>query len=535
MSKIPFLPGTTFSDQLKKDYHVPQTLKFYNGYCFMDTPNKKIGNENLENQINDTNYDLTDKMPFSEIEKRVQVEPFIPEFVKLDNKVLRFYGWFKQSIVESPQETYQVRRVVLYYYLLDDTILIVEPCKENSGILQGKFVKRHKIPRHHENYTFWNWKQLNRGIDFSVYGKNIRLYDCDEFTLNFLTSKGLDLNLPEKCPDDVYHSNRSHLNDLQQTKTKNEVDKLWRFIELDRNVLRFYALWDESKKCLFGQKHYCIIHYYLVNNSVEVIEKHTPNDGRDPCSVLISRHKIPMDRYNIASTFPSIVLEYNEKEISQYIEPHLLKIGEIIKIYNREFFIYGMDQFTVNYYQNMYPSYETREINVIEKEAEPIKMEIPPYNNFGSYEDSMQSVVSIIPQPPKKNYVKMMENDIKKLRYEAKLITDNELFKPRRFIINYHLGTDMISIFEKPMRNSGMCAGMFLEMTRIPIPSSDVNNPTYYTPQDIYIGGKLRILSNVFEIINADLFVLNYIKENMNDFSESTIKGFELAINGKME
>ena len=39
-----------------------------------------------------------------------------------------------------------------------------------------------------------------------------------------------------------------------------------------------------------------ILHYYLVDDSVEVREVHEPNDGRDPFPVLLRRQKLPKDR-----------------------------------------------------------------------------------------------------------------------------------------------------------------------------------------------------------------------------------------------
>ena len=49
--------------------------------------------------------------------------------------------------------------------------------------------------------------------------------------------------------------------------------------------------------------------------------------------------------------------------------------------------------------------------------------EVPPYNGFGSQEDSMQSCLSLIPQPPKKDFIKMLENDGRVLRFEAVMVS----------------------------------------------------------------------------------------------------------------
>ena len=48
--------------------------------------------------------------------------------------------------------------------------------------------------------------------------------------------------------------------------------------------------------------------------------------------------------------------------------------------------------------------------------------ELPPYNGFGSLEDSKQSCLSLIPQPPKKDLMRMLENDGKVLRFAAILV-----------------------------------------------------------------------------------------------------------------
>ena len=42
-------------------------------------------------------------------------------------KVLRFYAFFKEAVVESPTENYRVRNVTILYYLEDDTLQINEP------------------------------------------------------------------------------------------------------------------------------------------------------------------------------------------------------------------------------------------------------------------------------------------------------------------------------------------------------------------------------------------------------------------------
>lgn len=47
---------------------------------------------------------------------------------------------------------------------------------------------------------------------------------------------------------------------------------------------------------------------------------------------------------------------------------------------------------------------------------------IPPYNGFGSLEDSLQNCLALVPEPPKKDVIKLLENNLKVLRYIARLV-----------------------------------------------------------------------------------------------------------------
>ena len=49
--------------------------------------------------------------------------------------------------------------------------------------------------------------------------------------------------------------------------------------------------------------------------------------------------------------------------------------------------------------------------------------DVPPYNFHGSLDDSLQNLRKVIPVPPRRDYVKYMDNFGKLLRYEAKLVT----------------------------------------------------------------------------------------------------------------
>lgn len=82
------------------------------------------------------------KAPENDSIPRVQ-----PPWLKYDRKVLRYYAYFQEHVVESRLENYRIRPVQIYYYLSDETIYITEKKVENSGVPQGVFLKRQKVPK----------------------------------------------------------------------------------------------------------------------------------------------------------------------------------------------------------------------------------------------------------------------------------------------------------------------------------------------------------------------------------------------------
>lgn len=96
-------------------------------------------------------------------------------------QVLKFDAYFMEEVAMSPEENYRIRQVGLYYYLEDDSMCIIEPKVKNSGLLQGKLMKRHRVPKN-EHGDFYHWKDLNLGINLTIYGRTYRLVNCDCFT-----------------------------------------------------------------------------------------------------------------------------------------------------------------------------------------------------------------------------------------------------------------------------------------------------------------------------------------------------------------
>lgn len=453
----------------------------------------------------------------------VPVSNVVPAFVGRD-QVLIFFAYFKQTVHESPDEFYCIRPVKILYYLEDDSIAVIEPTVENSGIPQGKFIKRQCLPKS-DLGECWHWKDFNIGLDVTFYGKNFLIYDCADWTKEFMTAEGIILNEPIKCPVDPYMDARNRPS--PSTHTTNNYDKLKQFLELDRKVLKFQCIWDD-RDSMFGEVIPCVLHYYLVDDTMEIREVHSRNDGRDLFPVLSGRQRMPIDRCNLSPSFPTVAMEITEHEIHQWFEPKHFKLGETVFIMGRRFFLNDCDNFTADYYKKKF-NVDFKSIDVSEKAPTTVKHKIPPYNGFGSLEDSLQSCLSLVPQPPKKDFIKMLENDKKVLRYDSILDSKRPEDKLRKFVISYRLADDMISIHENAQRNSGIIGGKFLTQTRVRKPHCQIDSPDFFTPADFSIGAVIEVFNHRFVITGADEYVLKYLELCPGKFPANVIESFRKA------
>ena len=76
----------------------------------------------------------------------------------------------------------------------------------------------------------------------------------------------------------------------------------------------------------------------------------------------------------------------------------------------------------------------------------------------------------------------------------------------------------MMTIYEPPVRNSGIIGGKFLERTRVAKPNSPPDQPVFYGPQDFHIGAVIEVFRHRFLITNADEYVLKYMEDHNEQF-----------------
>jgi hypothetical protein len=131
--------------------------------------------------------------------------------------------------------------------------------------------------------------------------------------------------------------------------------------------------------------------------------------------------------------------------------------------FNRPFKILGCDEFTADYYLKNYRRNFPLGGFEDPPQKERGKITIPPYNGYGSEEDSLGNCLRLTNKPPKKDYYKYINNDKLILRFLARLNTRVTEDLDRRFLISFFLSDDSIQVYEMNNRNSGIWEGKFLE------------------------------------------------------------------------
>jgi len=522
-SRVPLLPGHIFDDPYKTAYHKKQQFALKDGVMCEDT-----------SQISENiNLDLLDRMrtqtPCPPEQTRDAPEnDYIPRiqapWVKYDRQVLKFDSYFQESVVENKTENYRVRFCQIFYYLTDGTIHVTEPKIENSGIPQGLFINRKQIPKHHDSRSNekFTWRDFNLSSNMTFYDRTFRVINCDDFTRQFMESHGVVLNGPEELPTDAfgYHTKIRDIKipppDYKEYKEYYEValggghpnGGLDKYLTNDRKVLSFDIMWNDTTLC--GGVNYYRLNYFLADGTIEVKEIRKQNNGKDPFPLLLRRSKLPMDPF--LTHYPGMSLK---KEV--YYKPEDLICGNSVKIYNRPCLIYDCDEFTKKFYRDAF-GVDQKPIELSKQKYQKYEMQIPPYNGYGSEEDSLGNCFSLMPKPPHKNLNKMFNCDQYILRFNARLLSENREDNNRDFIISFFCGDDTIQVYLKTERNSGITQGSYLARGR-----HKNNEGTFYHENDMQIGATISLNGSRFQLLSSDEFTTNYMKCRPNVFNSCDV------------
>ncbi|KRX06660.1 hypothetical protein PPERSA_13139 [Pseudocohnilembus persalinus] len=426
---------------------------------------------------------------------------FQPDYVYMDRQTLRFYGYFQESVCESNLESYRVRNVIIYYYLDDNTISMIEPKQMNSGINQGIFLKRQKVLRGDNSGKFFGVEDFRVGEDVIIFGKNIRINAVDEYTREFFENIGQPQEQDQQVGIQDNWSTKTLIKP-KPVKDKAMTDYMEhklgggkpnpakQFLENDRKVLKFYVYSDSPY----------ILHYFLADDTIEIREINFQNSGKDPFPLLLRRQKLPR---KFALNQPG------QTYAEDYVKPQDIQQGSYVSAFGRNFLVQGCDPYTNRYYHEKY-NIEFPVGSVQEPQPKQLpSRQIPPYNGFGDEEDSLGYVYRLEPKAPRKDFFKWVDNQVN-LRFWAKFNTKKPEDVNRRFIITYFLNDDSLMVYEPDQRNSGQVSGKFLERKKY---KNIQKNNQIFQPTDFIVGRDILINGTSFHLEDADEFTKKWFSQ----------------------
>ena len=552
-------------DKLKNDLNINSkgfktTNNFYNSYHDLNKTDNNFNSFKNVSKKNNSEY-LTNNNPnkttynsfYNKNNNKTERESLsiynesypriLPQWIKYNDSVLKFYAYFNEHVIETVSENYRSRKVHIYYYLSDDTIHIDEIREENSGLPQGYFLKRHRIVNK-ESKDYYHWSDLNLGKELEVYGKRFKIFDCDDFTkrfydenAKFYNNPSLKLNPPEefiapsKIEDITNIKGRDgstletrrdeNLKNIAEYKEYVEVKlkgghpnkNLKQFLENDRKVLNFNILWYDEKYDK-EEKPY-IMNYYLADNMIEVREIKVNNSGKDNFPYLLRKCKLPKKPQ--FSYCPGLLTKRLDN-YNDFYTPRDLALGSYINIYNRSCLIYDCDDFTKFWYKKNL-GIDMEPIRLKKNPPQQIIHPIPPHNGYGSEEDSLLSVYYLTPVNRIRDMIKMFKQDKHIMRYYSKLISPIPSDAERSFIVSVFCRDDSVQIFEMAGKNSGRESGKFMERQKVKNPYTQ----KYYSQNDFVKGKNIYVNKYIFRLLECDEYTKKYMIDNPDIFKDSDL------------
>jgi EF-hand domain-containing protein 1 len=466
----------------------------------------------------------------------------LPSWIEHSGNVLRFYAFFEEPVPASAEESWRVRRVVIYHYLEDGTTQ-VEESRQGDGLVQGTLTRRMRIPRQYvstqdpamETQTdFLDWKDFEVGRCIDIYGRKLHIVDADNFTRDHLAAIGKPQAPPQPVPQspiDVYRAEKSKPSGLSRTDPQSpsrfaeallgrapSTKKLQQFLEGNSRVLRFFAIWDDATTTEPGarpmRRPYKIL-YYLEDDTLEIMELRDGNGGREFYRFL-SRARLPKS--------PGITPLGAELDPGDCLRPTDLCIGATVTVHGRQFFIHDADQFTKEWLRGVvgWPPEQLLPLDVSQPKPHLPVPQLPPHNGFGDPEDAEQNCKKLIPTPVRRVARADVDPDRAVLRFSARFANraDRQPLSSadlrRRFILSFYLSDGCLSIYEPPIPNSGVVGGKFLERCKMYRAGTD--GKRRIDEQDLWIGAKIELCGRVFELVDADEATLALLQADTNKF-----------------
>ncbi|XP_042899951.1 EF-hand domain-containing family member C2-like [Parasteatoda tepidariorum] len=506
--------------------------------------------------------------------------------------ILKFHASFDNR-GQLPKDRMKFRSCHILFYVEDGTIKVYEPTKRNAGYEQGRIINRIRIPK--PEGDFYTLDDFIIGVTVIFFGKIFKLLDCDGFTRNFLHEMGFRVNNPDVGLKDPVVDDREQ-EDSPRTQIYRTVVKDYKRAKFQADYpkhLRFFGIYQRNPTHIEDQK-YVSMYYSLSDGTVKIVEdariidsqKNRLQGNFDTClvlkSVLVPKSDTwltsigtssPETILNLGSNrpkswmydcrlnnskefFQNFLLDCNSevhKKMNKFYVPSDFELGSSINVFGAKLLLYDCDDFTKQYYSNVY-NVELKPLTLPEIKLSDYHKLVHP-QQMGSFKDSLKSCYNTEiyrPLPSSKDFIEVNKistkiptkgihrddlmkfylnnpdiDDCKILRFLS-VFTHNPMKKEQRFIIEFHMEDDTVNISEQDYETSEQRMGSAKYLKRVklskPVPDPINYDHCFYSKADMYVGNTICARTESFYLLEADEYTYTFMEKHSNFFIYSDIK-----------
>jgi len=356
-----------------------------------------------------------------------------------------------------------------------------------------------KVPKAPGSKLFVGADDFRVGAGITLLGREYQIVSCDKFTRDYFEERGVVMQSNSECPRKQQATKSKQVAPLPAylriTEPATHPRSSKKFIEHDGEVLRFFALWDDSAS-KYGQVYKMVIHYFLSDDTMDV--RKLVKGETEP---FLRRHRVPkevisysVDGSNLSPTATNEDQFYHENDFF---------IGQVISVYGREILLCDADEFTRSYFEKLGKPLNAKMSmdNVLRvKDGKIEYYPTPSTQNEHSEAEETSALPGNHEPVPKKRGV---DENIT-LTFEAVMKNASEFDSKRKFIIKFYVVDDTFVIFEKI--KSSITSNKFLERGRL---KNKLGK--WYTINDLSVGNELFVYGRTFELLESDVFTKKYL------------------------
>eukprot|EP00796_Vickermania_ingenoplastis_P006654 gene6654-4770_t len=468
-----------------------------------------------------------------------------PQWKTLDDKVLRFFGYYVEDVTESTIETSRVRKAKIQFYLNNGVVSITEtPFVKNSGLRAGMTASPYKA----DGVDVFS---LCIGATLTLRGIDYHLVDCDAFTREFCDVMGMPQPDPLEYPYDEFEAralkppppmDEGHIDMRRVVEvhaaqvagthasllTPEERAKARDFYLHDREVLRYYAVWDKRQ---------FRINYYIADGTISVMFDPAENDGRDRNAVFVRRNKIPCDTK--AVLLHSETVNRPQGPPQRFLTAEDLRTGVTVDIFTRPFYVYDCDDYTREFYKARgmdMPSFprpftehdqatakalrSKRQPKAAYKDAQVNKEDQGQQQKFGASSMVFEDHVS------EKDPLKMNRFAQDVFRFGARMVDRCPQDAGRKFIVCYYLADDTMSVYEVIINNSGHIGGKIFARRQV---------ASVTDPRQLKVGDSVHMDGNDYILEEMDERTKKYLERGFPEMDEVYYRTIELLAKAQQQ